>query len=317
LMETLPDLRCYQLTLAHRCSNQVMEAALRLIRLNTHRTDKPLRPTRLHGRPPAVIAFPDAADETAWVMQYLLDAQREGIDFRRLAVLARLPEPLTALHEALAVVAPVDRIDVPDAWTHAIGATYAAFVQIALDIDAGNAIGRTRLPPAARHHCRRAALEVRGQSFAQARIAARNHVASGLEASELTATLANDLHLLEVVHGVARGFTDAAPFLQHVHERQQGARRSEAGITLATFAGAAGQEWPVVVIIAMEDGQVPYHRGGDLEAERRQLFSGLTRSRQILNLCLARRRGGLARSPSSFFFDLGGSVQRVALDDRA
>ncbi|TVQ35660.1 MAG: ATP-dependent helicase [Geminicoccaceae bacterium] len=317
LREVLPALRCYRLTTGHRGATQVVEPALRLIRLNTHRTDKPLRPTRLHGKPPAVITFPDAVDEAAWVVQYLLDAHREGVAYRHLAVLARLPEPLTALHETLATAIPVDRIDVPDAWTHPIGAAYAAFVQIALDVDAGDAMTRVRLSPAARQRCRKAALEARGQPFAQIRIAARNHAAGGLEAGELTASLANELHLLEVVHGAARSFTDGTAFLQHVQERHQGPCGGEAGITLATFAGAAGREWPVVVIIAMEDGQVPYHRGGDLEAERRQLFLGLTRSRQVLNLSLARRRGGLARSPSSFFFDLGASVRRVQPDEGA
>ena len=314
LREGLPALQFYRLTTGHRGATPVLEPALRLIRLNTHRADKPLRPTRLDGKPPAVITFADAADEAGWVVQYLLDAHREGIAYRHLAVLARLPEPLTALHETLAAVAPVDRVDVPDAWTHPIGATYAAFVQIALDVDAGDAMARVRLSPAERQRCRKAALEARGQPFAQIRIAARNHVAGGLQAVELTASLANDLHLLEVVHGAARRFTDGAAFLQQVQERHQAPRGGEAGITLATFAAAAGREWPVVVIIAMEDGQVPFHRGGDLEAERRQLFVGLTRSRQVLNLSLARRRGGLPRSPSTFFFDLGAGVRRVQLD---
>ena len=83
-------------------------------------------------------------------------------------------------------------------------------------------------------------------------------------------------------------------------------------VTLMTLHAAKGLEFPVVFIIAMEDGLLPHERSrnepAQLEEERRLLFVGVTRACE--ELCLSRAvyrefRGQRRRAiPSSFLMEL-------------
>ncbi len=83
-------------------------------------------------------------------------------------------------------------------------------------------------------------------------------------------------------------------------------------VTLMTMHAAKGLEFPVVFIIAIEDGLLPHERSRDnvdeLEEERRLFFVGITRAREELHLSLATRREfrGQRRFtvPSQFLMEL-------------
>jgi DNA helicase-2/ATP-dependent DNA helicase PcrA len=83
-------------------------------------------------------------------------------------------------------------------------------------------------------------------------------------------------------------------------------------VTLMTMHAAKGLEFPVVYIIAVEDGLLPHERSRDnpeqLEEERRLLFVGITRAQEQLQLSLATRREfrGQRRYtvPSQFLMEL-------------
>ena len=77
--------------------------------------------------------------------------------------------------------------------------------------------------------------------------------------------------------------------------------------TLMTLHAAKGLEFPVVFIVAVEDGVLPHERVGqhpdELEEERRLAFVGITRAKEELQLSLRRdarlpRRSGGGRSPA-------------------
>jgi DNA helicase-2/ATP-dependent DNA helicase PcrA len=82
--------------------------------------------------------------------------------------------------------------------------------------------------------------------------------------------------------------------------------------TLMTMHAAKGLEFPVVFIIAVEDGLLPHERSRNdpeqLEEERRLLFVGITRAREELQISLATNRefrGQRRRSvPSQFLMEL-------------
>ncbi|MCL4207186.1 MAG: UvrD-helicase domain-containing protein [Pirellulaceae bacterium] len=83
-------------------------------------------------------------------------------------------------------------------------------------------------------------------------------------------------------------------------------------ITMMTLHAAKGLEFPVVYIVAIEEGLLPHQRSSEdpdkLEEERRLLFVGMTRAREELQLSLAQYRAfrGDRRPtiPSQFLMEL-------------
>jgi DNA helicase-2/ATP-dependent DNA helicase PcrA len=86
-------------------------------------------------------------------------------------------------------------------------------------------------------------------------------------------------------------------------------------VALMTFHAAKGLEFPVVYLVAMEDGILPHERSLDhpeqLEEERRLVFVGITRGMQEVHASCARIRDyrGTRRisAPSIFLTEMTGS----------
>ncbi|MEI7781521.1 MAG: CmcI family methyltransferase, partial [Planctomycetota bacterium] len=86
-------------------------------------------------------------------------------------------------------------------------------------------------------------------------------------------------------------------------------------VALMTFHAAKGLEFPVVYLVAMEDGILPHERSLDhpdqLEEERRLVFVGITRGMQEVHASCARMRDyrGTRRisAPSVFLTEMTGS----------
>lgn len=86
-------------------------------------------------------------------------------------------------------------------------------------------------------------------------------------------------------------------------------------VALMTFHAAKGLEFPVVYLVAMEDGILPHERSIDrpdqLEEERRLVFVGITRAREQAHASSARMRDyrGTRRisAPSVFLAEMTGS----------
>ncbi|HTN74736.1 MAG TPA: UvrD-helicase domain-containing protein [Pirellulaceae bacterium] len=83
-------------------------------------------------------------------------------------------------------------------------------------------------------------------------------------------------------------------------------------VTMMTMHAAKGLEFPVVFIIAVEEGLIPHERSlsdsDKLEEERRLLFVGITRAEEVLQLSYVERRNYRGRElmpiPSSFLMEL-------------
>ena len=94
-------------------------------------------------------------------------------------------------------------------------------------------------------------------------------------------------------------------------------------VALMTFHAAKGLEFPVVYLVAMEDGILPHERSLDrpdqLEEERRLVFVGITRARGEVHASAARMRDyrGTRRvsAPSLFLAEMTGSETVVEGDE--
>lgn len=83
-------------------------------------------------------------------------------------------------------------------------------------------------------------------------------------------------------------------------------------VTLMTLHGSKGLEFPVVFMVALEQGKLPHERSRDdpaqLEEERRLMFVGITRAEDALTISYAKYRdfrGQLSPTiPSSFLMEL-------------
>ncbi len=116
------------------------------------------------------------------------------------------------------------------------------------------------------------------------------------------------------------GFLETTALVADADAWDAGAER----VALMTFHAAKGLEFPVVYLVAMEDGILPHERSLDqpeqLEEERRLVFVGITRARQELHASCARMRDyrGTRRisAPSVFLAEMTGS-ETVVMGDEA
>jgi len=80
-------------------------------------------------------------------------------------------------------------------------------------------------------------------------------------------------------------------------------RPDEDVVTLMSLHNAKGKEFPAVIIVGVEEGEIPYWtaQGAErLAEERRVLYVGMTRAREWLALTSVRGEGERRRNPSRF-----------------
>jgi superfamily I DNA/RNA helicase len=80
-------------------------------------------------------------------------------------------------------------------------------------------------------------------------------------------------------------------------------------VQLMTFHASKGLEFPVVILVGLEEDLLPHKRlGGDLDEERRLLYVGITRAKEklILSHCRERKKQGVIKrvSPSRFILEV-------------
>ncbi|MFM7136743.1 MAG: ATP-dependent helicase [Planctomycetota bacterium] len=115
------------------------------------------------------------------------------------------------------------------------------------------------------------------------------------------------------------GFLETTALVADADAWDAGADR----VALMTFHAAKGLEFPVVYLVAMEDGILPHERSlgqsEQLEEERRLVFVGITRAREELHASCARMRDyrGTRRisAPSVFLAEMTGSETVVTGDE--
>jgi len=103
-MTDFPDVKKIKLETNYRSVGNILDVANRLIRNNTERSDKVLKPFRGHdGTPPLIISFDDADKEAEYVADSIIKWHREyNVSFKDIAVFYRLNSQSRLLEAALA-----------------------------------------------------------------------------------------------------------------------------------------------------------------------------------------------------------------------
>ncbi|KKP44147.1 MAG: ATP-dependent DNA helicase PcrA [Candidatus Woesebacteria bacterium GW2011_GWB1_33_22] len=139
---------------------------------------------------------------------------------------------------------------------------------------------------------------------------------------------AERLENIKELHSVAIEFPNLIEFLEQVSLVEAGPiHETKNTITLMTLHAAKGLEFSVVFIVGMEEGIFPHSRSlwekEQLEEERRLMYVGITRAKEILILCYASKRlfygEKSSNAPSRFLSDipenlLNGIVEKIFED---
>ncbi len=122
------------------------------------------------------------------------------------------------------------------------------------------------------------------------------------------------LEVLDRLEESAKDFADTASWFAYMEEyakmlKEQAAkeRTPRDAVTLTTYHSAKGLEFPVVYLIDVNEGIVPYKKAttqSDIEEERRMFYVAITRASERLAICVIREKNGKAQKPSPFLKDI-------------
>ena len=121
-------------------------------------------------------------------------------------------------------------------------------------------------------------------------------------------TAGREFDELHVEEGGVEGFLEQTSLVADVDDWESETDR----VTMMTLHAAKGLEFPVVFIVAAEEGILPHDRSKEsddqLEEERRLMFVGMTRAQEELQLSVAQQRTIRGRvefkAPSRFLMEL-------------
>ena len=265
----------------YRSTPQVLAVANRLA-MHLGGFHKELRPTRDDGPNPTARALPDAAAETAFVLDEVRRLLREGVEAASIAVLYRINARSEPYEEAFA----------------AAGVPY--------QVRDGSFLRRPG-PRAALARLRRVP---QGPSVAETVIAVTDALGYDPDAeadADDEVTRQADLARLRAIAWEYDGaHADATPegFVAELAERFH-SERAGRGVQLLTYHRAKGLEFEAVFLPRLLDRELPFRSqrsAADPDEERRLFYVGITRARRHLFLSwpLDQRQG-----PSPFLDELG------------
>lgn len=121
-------------------------------------------------------------------------------------------------------------------------------------------------------------------------------------------------------------FLDRVSLVADVDKLQDPAEDEDGRITLMTVHSSKGLEYPVVLVVGMDEGLFPHARAStfqsELEEERRLAYVAITRAQEKLHLLRARRRPGMGKDrggysqtePSRFLRDIPRELLEGSVD---
>ncbi|MBA2445997.1 MAG: ATP-dependent DNA helicase UvrD2 [Nocardioidaceae bacterium] len=279
----------------YRSTPQVVDAANAVMAGKVGTSAVRLRAIRGAGRSLKFTGYPDEVAEAAAVATEISTLVAGGADPADIAVLFRVNAQSENFEEALAersvpfVVRGADRFferaEVKQAMTLLRGAVRGA------PTDAGPLVGDVV-----------AVLSEMGWSSTAP--SGRGNVRDRWESLQALVSLAEELAATDPGAQLAEFTGELKRRAEAQHAPMAG------GVTLATLHAAKGLEWPVVFVVGVHEGTMPLVYAAttaSIDEERRLLYVGLTRARDLLHVswAAARSPGGRgSRAPSRFLAGL-------------
>ena len=118
------------------------------------------------------------------------------------------------------------------------------------------------------------------------------------------------LDLLDQLQESAKGFKTTEEWFAHIKEygemlknQNKRDRKAENQVTFSTLHSAKGLEYPLVFILDVNEGIIPYKKAvlqSDVEEERRMFYVGMTRASEKLYICSIKEKNGKPLKDSPF-----------------
>ena len=298
-----PRAKVYALDESFRCSPQIIKMSSRLIRRNSGRYDREMKPARAAVKGEFVLykPFADGDAEAEWIAIQLRKHMDAGGDISRAAVLFRTTGISNFLQRHLEKRGvPFKLMGAGSFWKlPEVNLFILATAKITGDdrFDLKSGFGRTK----AGFKTRSFAEELKGESV-RAFAAPLSRLLYEFRPRNLDPERkASWLTSVEAVLNILLDLDNAKAFLDLAHARQnseEGERKDR--VMLSTLHSAKGLEWDMVFVAGVEDDVLPHARSTNLEEERRLFYVGMTRARYQLVVSYAKYRHDKAKKPSRF-----------------
>ena len=339
-----PGAKVIKLEQNYRSTQNILDAAQKVITKNVQRSDKVLFTNAGHGAPIEIKALRDEKDEASWVARTIKNSGRPLSDF---AVLYRTNAQSQAFEHAFAqMVIPYklvggirfyDRKEIKDilAYLHLIvNPLDTVALQRVVNVPA-RGIGATSLQKILNGEDEKLTGKAAKsyEDFLGILLELRRAHANAMQPAELIEKLLQKINYREYLNdgdkmkaeernenitaliGEAGSYATLDEFLADAALLSSSDEENgDHAVTLMTLHAAKGLEFPVVFLVGMEEGLLPHVRSmdesaEDVEEERRLAYVGMTRAMQQLYLSYAQSRfsyGGRSYNfPSRFLQDLG------------
>ena len=280
--ERFPGIEVIRLPVNHRCTPQVVEAGIQVLKHAD--ITEPLVSARADGPGLEILEFSDEHAEAAMVADRVKRLDPQELTRGHVAVLARTHQHCRIVEGALAA---------------------AGITLIGRGLT-GDTPGRRALDQARR--CSSAsALRSWAHDVLEGDAVQPGDPRDGDVTSASVAAAA-----LEYLREQSTG--DGHGFASWVSSTDPFGLRRRSGVEVLTFHASKGREWPWVWIVGVETGSVPHRsattRAGATE-EARLLYVAITRSTETCIISSAGSRNGYRRSPSPYLADFASTPPTV------
>lgn len=312
--QSYPDAEIHVLERNYRSSTEIVLAAKRLIRCNTHRIDKDYQPVITESGELVIRGYATPEIEAQQIARAIAELIGQGQAADSIAVLFRTGSiglPFQNILKDMGI--PFEMRGGADLWQSVAARLVVGALTYLRDGDSPEAmskLGSNKRAEIVREQLDQVQASVRGQFSAGIKHAKRI-VGDAVPARTSDREKAEWHAVVDPVVALALSCTSLDLLEIRMAEQSRSLRNPpENAVVLSTIHSAKGLEWDTVFVAGIEDGVLPHANAEDIEEERRVAYVAITRARRRLGLTYAAERYGEKARPSPFLFEIAGNEKR-------